>query len=678
MNKRLLNISSALLLSLTAAAANAPATNVLSMRDTITDPNIVYPNSFEADTHKMKQNWYLQNYTEMAQGTSESGSAVEASDAEIIERLRTMPTEIEMPFNSVVKSYINMYVDRRRSLVENMLGLSTYYMPIFEQALEEEGMPLELKYLPIIESALNPNAVSRVGATGLWQFMLPTARGLGMEINSLVDERRDPVQSSKMAARYLKQLYNIYDDWSLAIAAYNCGPGNVNKALRRAGADENTKKDFWEIYPFLPSETRGYVPGFIAANYAMNYYDKHNISPSLALRPIITDSVYVKKRVHFQQIADVLNIPIEEIRVLNPQYRKDIIPGDIKAYPLVLPSHQALCYIVSEDSIVAHDAEKYARRDVVEPATGRTTVSDDGKYIITEEVKFHKVRRGETFSGLAKKYGVTISSIKKANGIKTLRRGTTIKIVTTKKVLKPQEVEVEETKTDTTNVVGNVAPETATSEVVTEGNATTPIEENQGSTGVETQDVVDNNTSNANVADNITAADNTENAASEDVDDVEFVGESEDTAIDDESDIAEEAQDEAVEVSDVPAPVSPSQGPAPVRSDTTTVSPQDNSVANEVNNRIQSTFNSRKAAEPTQVEENKKSPVVEQEVEEEKPAPVVEKKVEKKAKTVYHKVRSGETLSKIAKRYGTTVKKIQRLNGLKNTKIRAGQRIRVK
>ncbi len=655
MNKRFLNITTALLFTLT-ATGNAP-TNILSMRDTITDPNIVYPHSFEADTHKMKQNWYLQVYTEMARNDNETSSSVEASDEELIARLRTMPTEIEMPFNSVVKSYISMYVDRRRTLIENMLGLSTYYMPIFEQALEEEGMPLELKYLPIIESALNPNAVSRVGATGLWQFMLPTARGLGMEINSLVDERRDPVQSSKMAARYLKQLYNIYGDWSLAIAAYNCGPGNVNKALRRAGG-ETEKKDFWEIYPFLPSETRGYVPGFIAANYAMNYYDKHNISPALARKPIITDSVYVKKRVHFQQIADVLNIPIEEIRLLNPQYRKDIIPGDIKAYPLVLPSHQALCYIVSEDSIVAHDATKYARRDVVEPSTGSTTVSDDGKYIITEEVKFHKVKRGETLSGLAKKYGVTINSIKNANGIKTLRRGTTIKIVTTKKVLKPQEPEEEETTTkeDSVNTEENVnaeevAPEEAVNETP-EQSVVTPEEENE---------VTDNNNEDGEVIDNSNSE-----AGEEDIEDVEFI-----EASDEEKSGVEDVKDKAVESVNINKSESDSIAIS-LPTDTIVVT-QDNLVASEVNSRIQSTFNSRKAAEEVQTESVVEEEIVTQEVEE-KPAPVVEKK----AQPVYHKVRSGETLSKIAHRYGTTVKKIQRLNGMKNTSIRAGQRIRVK
>ncbi|MDE6346133.1 MAG: transglycosylase SLT domain-containing protein [Muribaculaceae bacterium] len=616
MKKIFHNITAALLISLTSAGATA--SDILSLRDTITDPHIIYPESFEADTHLMMQNWYMQNYTELARGDYGTGSAVEPTDEELVQRLLSMPAVIEMPFNSVVKSYIKMYVDRRRSLVENMLGMSTYYMPIFEQALEQEGVPLELKYLPIIESALNPNAVSRAGATGLWQFMLPTARGLGMEINSLVDERRDPIRSSQMAARYLKQLHDIYSDWSLAIAAYNCGPGNVNKALRRAG--EGGKKDFWEIYPFLPPETRGYVPGFIAANYAMNYYDKHNISPALARRPIITDSVYVKKRVHFQQIADVLNIPIEEIRTLNPQYRQDVIPGDIKAYPLVLPSHQALCYIISEDSIVAHDAAKYARRGIVEPSTGSSKVSDDGKYIITEEIKFHKVKKGDTFSGLARRYGVTAASIKKANGIKTLRRGRTIKIVTTKKTLKPEEpketvVVPEETATTAENI--------SEPEAVTEENAEAI-------------------TAEPTPAEAGTAADDT----------------------DTEGEAAEAVSEPDIDTT--------------AYADTA-VAAYDDAAATEVRQRIQSTFNSRQSASTQSSGSNVEKDVTPTKSQAEKsPAPKTEKKTDKTPKNVYHKVKKGETFSKIAKRYGTTVRKLQQLNGIDGSKLKIGQRVRVK
>lgn len=359
----------ALSAALCAAALCAQARpSILTLADAAADSTVVFPESVETDVNRMMQNWYLQNYTALDKEV-DNRPDVATTDAELIERLQAIPTTIEMPFNSVVRQYIDMYTGRKRSLVESMLGMSLYYMPIFEQAIEKEGIPIELKYLPVIESAMNPDAVSRAGAVGLWQIMLPTARGLGLEINTLVDERRDPVRSSEAAARYLRELYDIYKDWSLAIAAYNCGPGNVNKALRRAGDD--ARKDFWAIYPYLPRETRGYVPCFIAATYVMNYYNKHNISPALAKKPIVTDSVHVNRRVHFQQIADILKLPVEQLQVLNPQYRKQEIPGTPdRPWPLVLPANQTYAYIMSEDAIAAHNADLYARRDVVEPATG--------------------------------------------------------------------------------------------------------------------------------------------------------------------------------------------------------------------------------------------------------------------------------------------------------------------
>jgi len=433
-----------------ATLLSSAAPSILTIKETITDNAIVYPESFETDTDEMLKNWYLQNYAVLDEG-SVTAPAGDLSDEVIKNRLKLIPTVIEMPFNQVVKSHIKMYVERRRALVENMLGMSLYYMPIFEQALEREGLPLELRYLPVIESALNPDAVSRAGATGLWQFMLPTAKGLGLEINTLVDERRDPYRSSDAAAKYLKQLYEIYGDWSLAIAAYNCGPGNVNKALRRAGDENNKeKKDFWAIYYYLPAETRGYVPAFIAANYVMTYYNQHNISPALARRPLITDSVHVTKRVHFRQIADVLQMPIEEIRVLNPQYRRDIIPGNTRPCPLVLPSKQVYCYIMSEDSIIAHDAKLYARRDAVEPTD---IYSSSGDYDSKLVVKYHKVKRGENIGSIARRYGVTVNQVKKWNGLKknTIRRGQRLKIHTYERVAKPK-------PKDNTEIAASEAP----------------------------------------------------------------------------------------------------------------------------------------------------------------------------------------------------------------------------
>ena len=291
------------------AAAAVNADSVLNLKKSLTDNNIVVPETYDVDLDKMMKGWWENGYIEMERQHS-GGKPVEVSDEVLADRLSKMPTAIEMPYNQVVGQWIRMYLNRK-SMVENMLGLSMYYMPIFERALESRGMPIELKYLPVIESAMNPVAVSPAGAAGLWQFMPSTGRGVGLELSSLVDERLDPIKSSEKAADYLKSLYNMYNDWSLAIAAYNCGPGNVNKALRRAGGRRGN--DFWTIYRYLPKETRGYVPAFIAANYVMTYYNKHGISPALARRPLVTDTVHVSHRVHFQQIAEVLDIPVSEI-----------------------------------------------------------------------------------------------------------------------------------------------------------------------------------------------------------------------------------------------------------------------------------------------------------------------------------------------------------------------------
>lgn len=430
-----------LAIALSTAFGSVAAPSILDIKHSITDNHIVPPESFETKTCELEENFYLQNFV-VRDDNQRSEKLGTAADYE--KRLAAMPTEIEMPYNSIVGNYINMYLGKRRGLVADMLALHNYYGNIFVEELLKEGMPTELQYLPVIESAINPNAVSRAGAAGLWQFMPATAKGMGLEVNTLVDERRDPRQSSRQAARYLKQLYEIYEDWSLAIAAYNCGPGNVNKALRRAGGG---KKDFWEIYNYLPQETRGYVPAFIAANYVMTYPDKHNIAPTVVKRQLVTDTVHVNKRVHFRQIADVLNIPVEEIRMLNPQYRQDIIPGNFHPYVLTLPKQQVLSYLMSEDAILAHDADLYARRTTVEPgcenaSEGEKIVDENGERNISaterqsanaeqnmelavaanENVRqlTHIVGRGENIKDIARQYGVSATDIKRWN---KLRRG---------------------------------------------------------------------------------------------------------------------------------------------------------------------------------------------------------------------------------------------------------------
>ena len=440
MLKKISLVAMVVLMALPSSAAKKQS--ILSLKESITDNDIVYPESFETNTTELMQNWYLQNYIVLDADVEKRDAAV-ASDAEYIKRLSAMPTVIEMPYNQVVRSYIDRYITRNRTLVEEMLGMSLYYMPIFEQALEREQLPLELKYLPVIESALDPNAVSRAGAAGLWQFMVATGKGLGLEVNSLVDERRDPYRSSDAAAKYLKSLFNIYGDWSLALAAYNCGPGNVNKALTRAGNSEKTK-DFWDIYAYLPRETRGYVPAFIAANYVMTYFKSHNISPSLAKKPLITDTISVNRYIHFKQIASVLNLSIDEIRVLNPQYRRDVIPGGNRSYTLTLPSQQIYSYILSEDSIANYRTDLYAHREVVEPVSETSVSQDGGSYTWeTKQVtQYHKVRKGEKLGAIAKRYGMSQKSLKAMNGLRsnTIKRGQTLKVVTSKrvKVFKPQ------------------------------------------------------------------------------------------------------------------------------------------------------------------------------------------------------------------------------------------------
>lgn len=279
------------------------------------------------------------------------------------ERLRRLPVVMEMPYNSVVQKFIDQYSGRLRRTVSYALGAGNFYIPIFEEALDYYGLPLELKYLPVIESALEPKAKSPAGAVGLWQFMLATGKRYDLKVNSLIDERQDPYKSSWAAARYLRDLYKIYRDWNLVIAAYNCGPTNVNKAIHRADG----VRDYWTIYPYLPSETRGYVPAFIAANYIMNYYCEHNICPMKTKLPITTDTVTIMRDLHMQQVAELCNVDVEAIQALNPQYRTQLIPGSSGPMTLRLPTETLNMFIDLKDSVYNYRVDELlTRRSCVE------------------------------------------------------------------------------------------------------------------------------------------------------------------------------------------------------------------------------------------------------------------------------------------------------------------------
>lgn len=363
-----------------------------------------------------------------------------------IDRLKRLPTIIEMPYNDVVQKFIDRYSGKLRRSVSFMLGASNFYMPIFEEALEAYDLPLELKYLPVIESALNPKAVSRVGATGLWQFMLPTGKRYGLEVNSLVDERRDPVKASWAAAHYLSDLYKIFDDWSLVIAAYNCGPSKVNQAIHRAKGSA----DYWNIYPYLPKETRGYVPAFIAANYIMNYYCDHNICPMQANLPGKTDTVVVSRDVHFEQVAQVLGMEIDQIKQLNPQYRRNIVNGSTRPMALRLPATLVGKFIDNEDSIYAYrpdvllakrtevevndDVPSYSRRSSSssrsKSSSSRKSRSKGKKGKKNKGGRNVTIRQGDTLSDIAKRNGTTVSKLKKLNKISgsSIRAGKKLRI----------------------------------------------------------------------------------------------------------------------------------------------------------------------------------------------------------------------------------------------------------
>ena len=373
---------------------------------------------YELDS--LLNDWMTRNYLTNVENCLSTGVNPEFDQETYALRLSRLPNVIEMPYNQIVRKYIDRYCERLRPSVSIMLAACNFYNPIFEEALESYQIPLELRNLPIIESALHPNAVSRAGAVGLWQFMIGTAKKYGLEVTSLIDERKDPIKASYAAAHYLKDLYDIFGDWSLAIAAYNCGPGNVSKAIRRSGGG---KTDFWGIYQYLPAETRGYVPAFIAANYVMNYYCDHNICPVGTTLPQATDTLLLKRNVRMEQISAMCDISIDELRALNPQYRTTLIPGDSHECILRMPSDKINAFIDAGDSIYVKQTEKYNIREIAfddNSGSKKKGRRSRGGRASSGSVT---VKKGDTLGAIAKRNHTTVGALQRANGLK----GTNIK-----------------------------------------------------------------------------------------------------------------------------------------------------------------------------------------------------------------------------------------------------------
>lgn len=341
-------------------------------------------------------------------------------DSVYLKKITDMNSIVDLSYNKRVQAFIDLYANKRRDQVEYMLGLSEYYFPIFEEILDANGMPIELKYLSIIESALNPRATSKARAVGLWQFMYSTGKMYGLKINSFVDERCDPIKSSYAAAAYLKDLNDMFDDWILALAAYNCGPGNVRKAIRRSGG----KRSYWDIYNYLPRETRGYVPAFIAAQYVMEHHEDHNLYPKEITLPYPIDTIMVTQKMHLKQVAEVLGIPFAQLSDMNPHYRVGIIPNSTKGNTLYLPAKYSTKFIELEDSIVKYKDSVYLNTDhiVEQPPSYKGYVPSPpiGKSKVT-----YTIKSGDNLGYISTWFNVRISDLRYWNGISgnTIRSG---------------------------------------------------------------------------------------------------------------------------------------------------------------------------------------------------------------------------------------------------------------
>ena len=406
MKKNLKKIILPLFLSIVALPA-------LAVNDTIIIRSDESTELIEHDLDSLLNNWFIRMSVAGADLSSTDSVIHGFSDSIYKDRLSRINSIIIPPYNNIVRNHIHVYTERKVDKFRVMLGLQDYYFPMIEDIFDSYGLPVELKYMAVIESALNPNAVSRAGATGLWQFMYSTGRMYGLTINSVVDERRDPVRATHAAAKYLKDLYGIYNDWILVIAAYNCGPGNVNKAIRRSG----NRKDYWEIYYRLPRETRGYIPAYVAATYAMNYYREHNITPIQINLPLAVDTVMVSTDMHLEQITAVLDLPLEELRAMNPQYRTGLVPGRSRPSPVTLPLDRLGDFIAMTDTITGYRKDQYLTT-VNQTSMPQSTASTFTPPDVTGKTRLtYTVKEGDNLGFISEWYDVPLSELRYWNNI---------------------------------------------------------------------------------------------------------------------------------------------------------------------------------------------------------------------------------------------------------------------
>ena len=388
--------------------------------DSITADSLQFdmPESSQYDIDSLLTLWHAAHYLQYDMDCIEGSVNPTVSDSVIAVRLSSLPTIVEMPFNSVVRNSIDNYTGKSRKIISYALGMLPLYEETFVNALIKYNVPVELKYLPIVESALKPKAYSRAGAAGMWQFIYSTGRKYGLSVNSLLDDRYDVIKETDAAAHHLRDLYDMFGDWSLAISAYNCGPGNVTKAMTRSGG----KKSFWEIYPYLPRETRGYLPAFIAVNYAMTFYKEHGICPMIPETPPVNDTIVIRKNLHNQQIIHFCGIDIDELKALNPQYLTDIIPGAHRPCVLTLPQQYITPLLEAGDSLYTFDSEKLFTKSQL------AYIDNDMNNRITYTT--HKIKSGETLGSIARKYHTTVKNLKSWNNLKSdnIRAGKTLKI----------------------------------------------------------------------------------------------------------------------------------------------------------------------------------------------------------------------------------------------------------